>query len=279
MIHITGGNMKQTNTILDKILATKAQEVTYLKKKISLKDMKINMPQRLVEIRDFKGALQKNNTISIIAEIKKMSPSMGILRNDFNPITIASEYDHSGLVDAISVLTDKQFFQGDISFIKQIKEVTMLPVLRKDFIIDEYQIYESYHAEADALLFIAAALEKDQLQLFLNTTKELGLAYIVEVHNFDELQIALELEAEVIGVNARDLKTFTIDKKLFHELLSQIPDTIIKIAESGIETHDDLQNVQKAGAQAVLIGSSLMESANIEEKIRELKGENYVRSN
>lgn len=264
--------MKKTNTVLDKILENKAKEILKAKKKISLEELQQNLSKRKTKIRDFTAALKSKNGMSLIAEIKKASPSKGVLKNEFNPSAIAQTYQKSGVVDAISVLTDNKYFQGKLSFVKTIKKVTTIPILRKDFIIDEYQIYESYLAEADAILLIVAALEKNQLIHLMNIAGRLGLACLVEVHTQEELSIAFEVHAKIIGVNARDLKTLTIDGKLFNELLSDIPETIVKVAESGIKNSYDVEQSYKSGANAILVGSSIMETDNIEKKLQELKG-------
>lgn len=262
--------MKITNTFLDKILVNKIIEVGNLKKFRSLKSLQSALLARKTEIRNFSSAISKKNKLHLIAEIKKASPSAGLIRKDFDHIEIAKEYEKSRLVDAISVLTEKKYFQGDIKFVGDIKKVTSMPVIRKDFIFDEYQIYESYLAEADALLLIVAILEESELNNLLSITHELGMSALVEVHSEKEIEVALEAEAKIIGINARDLKTFKVDNSLFERLSKYIPREIIKVAESGLEDKRDLEKAYIAGANAVLIGTSIMRSKNMKEKIKDL---------
>ena len=268
--------MKQTNTILDEIVENKKKEVDVLKNNLSLEEIKKKLSERKSTVRNFSQAISDKGRISLIAEIKKASPSHGVLTDNFDPKAIARKYEESQVVDAISVLTDKKYFQGDISSIEDVKEVTTLPVLRKDFIIDEYQIYESFFAGADAILLIVGCLEQNELGAFYNTATGLGMECVVEVHTEEELKMALHIRPQIIGVNARDLRTFSIDKTLANSILSDIPKEILKVAESGIEMYQDILDAYHAGAQAVLVGSAIMKAENIEEKLHELKGEAYV---
>ena len=174
------------------------------------------------------------------------------------------------MVDAISILTENKYFQGQLAFIKEIKAITTIPLFRKDFIFDEYQIYESYLAEADALLLIAAALENRQLKHLLDVTHSLGLSALVETHSREEIEQALEAGAKIIGINARDLKTFEMHKDLFSQLVKFLPKNSIKVAESGLENKHDIKKVYNEGANAILIGTSIMKAQNIKEKINEL---------
>ena len=261
--------MKQTNTILDKILRDKALEVELAIKNQPLSYSTV-MAARRTEVRDFFEALGKPGKLGVIAEIKKASPSAGLIRPDFNHLSIAADYETSGLVDVISILTESKYFQGQLAFIKEIKAITTMPLFRKDFIFDEYQIYESYLAEADALLLIAAALESSQLKHLLEITHSLGLKALVETHSREEIEQALEAGAKIIGINARDLKTFKMHQDLFSQLVKFLPKNSIKVAESGLENEDDIKKVYDAGANAVLIGTSIMKAQNIKEKIYEL---------
>lgn len=261
--------MRQTNTILDKILQNKALEVEMAKKRQPLSYSTV-IGKRQTKIRDFQKALGKPGKLRVMAEIKKASPSAGLIRSDFDHLAIASDYETSGLIDAVSILTESKYFQGNLTFIKEIKAVTTIPLFRKDFIFDEYQIYESYLAEADALLLIAAALETEQLKHLLNVTHSLGLNALVETHSREEIQQALEAGAKIIGINARDLKTFEMHKNLFSQLVEFLPKNSIKVAESGLENERDIKKVHSEGANAVLIGTSIMKAENIKEKIKEL---------
>jgi indole-3-glycerol phosphate synthase len=262
--------MKKTNTILDKIIASKQQELIELKKETSLVKLKLLTSERKTEIRNFKNALGRKDKLNIMAEIKKASPSEGLIRPNFNHVAIAQEYEDSGIVDAISVLTESNYFQGKLSYLADIKAETSIPVFRKDFIFDEYQIYESYLAEADALLLIVAALEKEQLRYLIQLTHSLGMECLVETHDEKEIIIALEAQATIIGINARNLKTFHLDNSLFGKYSHLIPNTKIKVAESGLESAEDLKKVYTLGANAVLIGASLMRSDSIQKKLSEL---------
>lgn len=258
------------HNFLDTIMADKAIEVAELKSQRSLPQLKKSLNSRQTPIRNFKQAIDKKSGLGLIAEIKKASPSAGIISPDFDHLKIAQEYQNSGLVDAISVLTEQKYFQGSLEFIAAIKQQVTLPILRKDFIFDEYQIYESYLAESDALLLIAAVLEKSELQYLLQLSHELGLECLVETHNQLEVERALAAGAKIIGVNARNLATFDIDKDLFARLAQNIPPSVVKVAESGLETNQEVQRVAEAGANAVLVGTSIMTAHNKAQKIAEL---------
>lgn len=263
-------SMKKTNTFLDKILANKILEVESLKKFRPLTSLQNALLERKTEIRDFARAVSQPGRVSLIAEIKKASPSSGLIRKDFNHMLIAKEYEKSGLVDAISVLTDRKYFQGDIKFIRDIKAVTSVPVLRKDFIFDECQVYESYLAEADAILLIAAMLETKLLKSLINLAHKLGMNCLVEAHTKEEIEMSVNAGVKIIGINCRDLKTFKVKADLFKKLVKYIPQNIIKVAESGLTNNKDIRAVYEAHANAVLVGSSIMSSKNIQEKLKEL---------
>jgi|SRR5579872_3647663 len=268
--------MKNTHTILDKILMNKVLEIQKKKQKVSL--VKLKTLSRKTEIRNFRQAISKQGRLSVIAEIKKASPSKGILRKNFNHMQIAREYEISGLVNAISVLTDEKYFKGKLSFIEDIKEITSMPILRKDFIVDMYQIYESYIAGADAILLIVGIVGPKKLKVLINVTHSLGMACLVEVRSKKEIITALEAGANMIGINARDLKTFKLDKTLFGKLAKLVPQAIITVAESGVENTEDFQNLAHLKPNAVLIGTSLMTVDNIIRKLKQLTkgGEVYA---
>jgi indole-3-glycerol phosphate synthase len=254
--------------ILDSIVQEKQGEVEELRRQRPSLGMS-SMKERTVPLREF---LSSSNRLQLIAEVKKASPSRGVIRQEFDPIAIAQEYAETGLVDALSVLTDRTYFQGDLGYIERIKEVIDLPVLRKDFIIDESQIYESYVAGADAILLIVRILTQHQLSHFLEVAHSLGMAVLVETHALEEVERALRAGAAMIGVNSRDLKTFKEDKSLFSSLVDYIPQGVMKIAESGIITREDVETLQKEGAHAVLVGTVFMQSPSIGEKVYELFG-------
>ncbi len=216
-------------------------------------------------------ALKKDNKIKFIAEIKKASPSAGIIREEFNYINIAKEYEASG-ASAISVLTDKEFFKGDIKYLSEIKKTVSLPVLRKDFIIDPYQIYEARVAGADLVLLIARILTKERIDSFLTLSRELGMECLVEVHDNDELEKVLETEATIVGINNRNLDTFETSLDTTLQLCHQVPEDKIVVSESGTKTRADVLALEEAGIDAILIGETLMRSRDISQKIKELFG-------
>lgn len=253
--------MIRSGSILDKIVENKKREI---------KGKVITKITRKTPIRDFAAVLKKVD-LSIIAEIKKASPSEGLIRQNFDYLKIAKDYERSKLVDAISCLTEQKYFQGELEFIARIREEITLPVLRKDFIFSEYQVYESLVVEADAILLIAAILDQKELKRLISLAESLGLYVLVETHNQEEIKRAIEADAKIIGINARDLKTFRIDNSLFGRLTSLIPDNVIKVAESGLNSRKDLEWVKNLGADAALIGTSIMKADNIVEKLKELK--------
>lgn len=220
------------------------------------------------EPRGFLRTLKKTAAIekpALIAEVKKASPSKGLLREDFSPENIARAY-RSGGATALSVLSDEPYFKGHETYIKRTREVVSLPVLRKDFIIDLFQVAETRCLEADCLLLIMSAMDSpNKAREIFAAAKELKLDVLVEIHDFHELESALDLSPEMIGVNARDLKTLKINTDGAKELLKEIPDSIFKVAESGIRTHADLKSFEAAGAQAFLVGESLVTQENIEQ--------------
>jgi len=254
--------------ILDEIHAYKLKEVAENKELVSIESLK----ERCKDVPDaIKSGtvLKRENRIKFIAEVKKASPSAGIIREDFNYIDIAKEYE-SGGASAISVLTDKEFFKGDIKYLSEIKETVSLPALRKDFIIDPYQIYEARAASADLVLLIARILTKEEIDAFLALSQELGMECLVEVHDNDELEKVLETEAVIIGINNRNLDTFETNLDTTLQLYHRIPDGKIVVSESGIKTRADVLVLEEAGIDAILIGETLMRSRDISQKIKEL---------
>ena len=218
-------------------------------------------------------------SMALIAEVKKASPSMGVICKDFDPVRIAKEYEAAG-ASCLSVLTDEKFFQGSLDYLRQIREAVKLPLLRKDFIIDERQILEAIEWGADAILLIVAILSDAQLKHFHTLAIEAGLSVLVEVHDEAELERALKIGADLIGVNNRDLKSFKVDLAVTERLaakLSQTPDPRsqtprLLVAESGIHTAADVARVAKCGAGAILVGESLVKHGDIQAKVRELMG-------
>jgi indole-3-glycerol phosphate synthase len=240
--------------ILDKIVAQKKREV-------------VNLPTRPADFgvrkdrRDFSAALEhpRRPGVALIAEVKKASPSAGVICADFDPVRIARAYEAAGAT-CLSVLTDEQFFQGSLAYLKQIRSAVGLPLLRKDFIIDERQIFESMQHGADAILLIVRILDDAHLKRFHSLATEAGLATLVEVHDETELDRALAMGARLIGVNNRNLDTFAVDLATTERLAARIPSNALLVAESGIHTRDAVERVQRAGARAILVGESLMKN-------------------
>ena len=250
--------------ILNKICQLKRKEINLLKKKFKPLQHKIHTRGF------FKCLLSKDEiNFNLIAEIKKSSPSKGLICKKFDPIQIAIDYEKAG-AKCLSVLTEKNYFGGNIDYISQIKKSVNIPILRKDFIIDEWQIFESYYAGADCILLILAILNDKQLKNFYNLSNKLEMDVICEVHDEEELLRAIKLEVNCIGVNNRNLKTLNIDKNTFHLLSSKIPQKTIKICESGLTCNDDLKKFTKSGADAFLIGETLMRSNNIYEETQKI---------
>ncbi len=237
--------------ILDRILRTKQEEIDYKKEKVKIDN---SMPAK--PGRDFKTALLKPG-LSVIAEMKRKSPSAGILRENYVPEQIAAVYEKNG-ASALSVLTDTPFFGGCVSDMRKAKAACSLPVLRKDFILDAYQIAESKAAGADAILLIVRILGKERLSELMQTAEALGMQALVETHTASEILTAVEAGAEIIGINNRDLDTLQVDISRCIALVRSIPDHCIAVAESGIRTSEDLMRMENAGFHAALIGEALL---------------------
>jgi len=225
------------------------------------------------EIKDVKKALKStpDNPYRIIAEVKKASPSKGVIKEDFDPVAIAKEYNE--VADAMSILTEPYFFQGSIEYLKKISEFSNIPLLRKDFIIDEFQIAEAYANGADFVLLIAKALDLNQLQKLYNFAINIGLDVLFEIHDLEDLQKALEVKAKIIGFNHRDLKTFEMDMDLSKKLIPLLPKDCIVVAESGIKDFETVKKLHENGVDAYLVGEHFMRQKNIKEAVKQLKGE------
>jgi len=256
--------------ILDKIVAAKQIEIAMEKELISV-DTLIKECESTPPPLDFANAIKKSDDISIIAEVKKASPSKGIIRKDFDHIAIANEYIKSN-VQAMSVLTEKTFFQGSKQIFADIRKISNLPMLRKDFIIDEWQIYEARTMGADAVLLIAAILPLETLNRFYEITKSLGMSALVETHNAEELYIALQCDCDIIGINNRNLDTFEEDLSTTENLLSHIPKNKITISESAIRKSSDMDLMRGYGVDGVLVGEMFMRQSSVEGAVRELRG-------
>ncbi len=258
--------------ILDKILATKRDEVVAAQQQIPLTELK-EWCADLAPTRRFAEKLRQVSATgtAIIAEVKKGSPSKGIIRADFDPVTIARSYERGG-ASCLSVLTDEQYFYGSLDYLGQIRKKVELPLLRKDFIIDPYQVFQARAAGADAILLIAAALDDAELRELAELATQLQLDTLLEVHDANELERALKLPVDLIGINNRNLQTFVTDLAVTEQLAGQIPSQQLAVAESGIHSRADIERLQGAGAGAFLIGESLMREADIEAKLADLLG-------
>jgi len=253
--------------MLNRIIAEKREEVTQRKRNLPLSTLKERIVQRKAPL-DFASALKSDDT-HLIAEVKKASPSQGVLCPDFNPVALAKNYADNGAV-AISVLTETNYFQGSLDHLTAIREEVGLPLLRKDFILDQYQVYESRAYGADALLLIVAILSQAQLEELLSLSHNLGLSCLVEVHNEDEVERALLSGAEIIGINNRNLNTFKVDINTTHRLRPLIPQNRIVVSESGISNRSDVEKLKRWGVNTVLVGEALVTADDIPAKIKEL---------
>jgi indole-3-glycerol phosphate synthase len=257
-------------TILDKILAAKREEVGAARAERSFAD--VDAAARAAgPLRPFASALRRptGTPMRVLAEIKRASPSAGPIRPDADPAQVAAEYEAAGAA-AISVLTDQQFFAGDLAFLARVRERVALPLLRKDFVVDAYQIAEARAAGADAVLLIVAALAEPELRELLAAAASYQLDALVEVHDLREADIALAVGATLVGVNHRDLRTFTMDMTLTAQIAPRVPPGTILVGESGIRSADDVRMLGEAGAHAVLVGEHLMRAPSPGAALREL---------
>ena len=258
---------KKMSNVLDKIVAVKREEVAAAQKKLPLAEVRADAESRVLT-RDFVGALRAKvaaGQAAVIAEVKKASPSKGVIRADFVPADIAQSYaigntDAGGKVSAacLSVLTDRQFFQGSPDYLKQARASCNLPVLRKDFMVDPYQIYESRAMGADCILLIAACLSDAQMAELEAIALGLDMAVLVEVHDGAELQRALKLKTPLVGINNRDLRSFDVRLETTLDLLPEVPPERLLVTESGIATRADVQRLRAAGVHAFLVGETFM---------------------
>ncbi len=258
-----------TPDVLSRILAHKREELAARKAQLPLPEMRARAAD--APPHDFAEAL-RGGEVAVIAEIKRASPSAGTIRAaGFDPAAIAARYEGAGAA-ALSVLTDEEFFQGHLDHLTAAREATGLPALRKDFMVDEYQVYEARAAAADAVLLIVAALEPDGLQALLNLAEELGMAALVEAHNEAELARALDAGARVVGVNNRDLTSFEVDLATTERLAPMVPEDRLLVTESGVHAREDVQRLAKAGVDAALVGTALMRADDPGRALRALVG-------
>ncbi len=254
--------------MLDDIVMSKQLEVEEAKERLPLIDLKARLTNYLAT-RSFRKVLSVPGKLSLIAELKRKSPLKGRLRERFGRVSLAQPLQEAGAA-ALSVLTDEPFFGGNLDFLRDAKQFTEVPVLRKDFVIDPYQVYEAAFYEADAILLIVRILTEEQLIQCMQAADSLGIEPLVEVHDEAELKLALGSGAHVIGINHRDLQTFKLDPTLSEKLVPQVPQGKLIVAESGIHTAEDVKRMKALGVHAVLIGEALMTAPDPPAKIREL---------
>ena len=258
-------------SILDRIVAHKRVELAERSQIVHIEALRARA-RNAAKPRDFRAAITRGiSDVRLIAEVKKASPSKGVIRADFHPVEIATEYARSG-ADALSVLTDERFFQGHLDYLTEIQSRVDIPLLRKDFTLDEYHVVEARAAGADAVLLIVAVLELALLKELHACAAELGMAAIVEVHDADEVERALSAGAEIIGVNNRNLRTFETRLETTFALRELVPSDTVVVSESGINSRRDVERLAEAGVDAMLVGESLMRAESIFSKIAELRG-------
>ncbi len=265
---------KRKLSVLDKIVRDKMPEIEALQDEYDLVEY-MQAALAVEDSRDFRKAITGDDRLALIAEVKKASPSAGVIREDFDPVALARAYEDAGAA-ALSVVTEKNYFQGELEFLRKIREATSLPILRKDFILDEYQVVESKLAGADAILLICSVLDWRRVLSLMSLTQRLEMDCLVEVHKTRELDIALIAGAELIGVNNRNLQTLEVDLETTPRLTEHIHDPIPIVAESGISKAEDLALMKKAGCQAVLIGEYLLRQGDIKAAVRELFAEEWA---
>ena len=257
--------------ILEKIIENKRTRLSKKKQKIPLNVMKDRANKTEFMPRAFKRAISKPGGISVIAEIKKTSPSAGVIVEDFNPVSIAVEYDKAG-ADAVSVLTEEDFFSGSMEILHKVRNVFSGPILAKDFFIDEYQIYEARAHGADCILLIMKIVDEKTLHDFIEIARNLGMDCIAEVHDESELDKAVRSGAGIIGINNRDLENFSVDLKTTERLCKLVPTDRVLVSESGIKSRRDVEYLSSLKVDAILVGETLMQCSNIPAKLRELSG-------
>ncbi|HJS52739.1 MAG TPA: indole-3-glycerol phosphate synthase TrpC [Pyrinomonadaceae bacterium] len=261
-----------TPTILEKIIARKRIRVEEAKRDRDLGTLVSRAEESKRYRRNFRAAISQADRINIVAEFKRSSPSKGVINESRDPDATARLYKDGGAC-AISVLTEEDFFQGSLEDLRAVRGAVDLPVLRKDFIIEEYQIYESAAVGADAILLIVAALTSENLHRFQTLAQEVGLEAVVEVHDLEELETAISADAKIIGANNRDLRTFEVSLDVSRDLIEHVPADALVISESGLKTRDDLIELRNLGYSAFLIGETLMRSGNPVQELKELATE------
>lgn len=255
--------------ILEKIIETKSLEVKNLKrhlKNLLLESEKVSPP------RDFLNSLMSDDLVGVIAEIKRRSPGAGAIRPKLNPVSLATNYESSGAV-ALSILTDTKYFGGSLKDLREVRDFVGLPILRKDFIIDESQIYESLVSGADAILLIVSVLDDEQLRDYREMAESLGMAALIEAHDLSEVERGLSAGASLLGINNRNLKTFDTNLKTTIDLIREIPPEVVLVSESGVHSKEDVSMLGEAGVDAVLVGESLLRKDDPGKGVRNLSGQ------
>ena len=255
--------------ILEKIIETKSLEVKNLKrhlKNLLLESEKVSPP------RDFLNSLMSDDLVGVIAEIKRRSPGAGAIRPKLNPVSLATNYESSGAV-ALSILTDTKYFGGSLKDLREVRDFVGLPILRKDFIIDESQIYESLVSGADAILLIVSVLDDEQLRDYREMAESLGMAALIEAHDLSEVERGLSAGASLLGINNRNLKTFDTNLKTTIDLVREIPPEVVLVSESGVHSKEDVSMLGEAGVDAVLVGESLLRKDDPGKGVRNLSGQ------
>jgi indole-3-glycerol phosphate synthase len=259
-----------SETILDRIVASKRREIDAARSRVPAAELERRL-SAAPAVRDFRAALDRPGGVHFIAEVKRASPSAGLIRPDFDPVAIARTYAAHGAA-CLSVLTDEPFFKGHLSYLEAVRAAVAPPVLRKDFILDRYQLLEARVAGADAVLLIAEILDGDSLPLLLRQASEVGLQCLVELYDAENLPRVLGAGARLVGVNNRDLRTFVTRLEHTLELAARVPPDCCLVSESGIRSRDDVLRLQAAGVRAVLVGETLMRAPDIGGKLDELRG-------
>jgi indole-3-glycerol phosphate synthase len=254
-------------TILDRIVDARRASIAHRKRVLPEVALKIAVEKKTPPARDFTAALSRDG-LNIIAELKKASPSLGIIREDYAPAVLASDLQRAGAA-ALSILTEEDFFSGSLADLKEARRVVEIPILRKDFIVDPWQVWEARAAGADSFLLIAAVLSDATLGRLLELGRTLGMEALVEVHSSEELDRVIAAGARIIGVNNRDLKNFQVRLETSLELIEKIPEECVAVSESGLRAHDDLSRLRRAGFDAFLIGEHLMKSPDVGGMLRQ----------
>jgi indole-3-glycerol phosphate synthase len=259
----------RSKNILDRIVEARRASVAHRKRVLPDVALKMAMEKKVAPPRDFPGALAQAGKINIISELKKASPSRGVIREEYAPAVLAASLEEAGAA-ALSVLTEEDFFSGSLGDLKEASRVTKIPILRKDFIVDPWQVWETRAAGADSFLLIAAVLHDAELRDLLDLGRTLKMEALVEVHSGEELQRVLDAGAQIIGVNNRDLRDFHVHLETSLSLADAIPEECVAVSESGLRTYDDLVRLQRAGFDAFLIGEHVMQSTDPAAALRAL---------